>query len=66
MTVLLNVDWMCAIPDWMFFLTFFFLATIRLYLRAAPAMGEAGTSYFLAIFLPAIVLAGPLRVRAFV
>src|SRR5512145_3286955 len=59
-TVLLNVEWTWAIPDWTFFLTFLrpFFTFVCLPLR----------DYFFAsvFFLPATVFTGPLRVRALV
>src|SRR5438128_198775 len=63
-TVLLKVDWMCAIPLWMFFLTFFLVFTfdIDAPYRGAPA-GADDPSVFFLIIPP---LRGPLRVREFV
>src|SRR5262245_42629286 len=57
MIVLLNVDWMWAMPDWTFFLTFFL-----------PPLATCSPRYFLTVacFFPATVFFGPLRVRALV
>src|SRR5262245_56589125 len=56
MIALLTVDWMWAMPDWTFFLTFFLppLATFVPYF------------FTVACFFPATVFLGPLRVRALV
>ena len=53
MMVLLNVDWMCARPDWIFLRTFFLVFEPE-YLDIA---------YF---FFLGTILRGPLRVRALV
>ncbi len=55
MIVLLNVAWMCATPVWTLFLTFFFDPFFTMIYFFAGAL-----------FLPATVFLGPLRVRAFV
>src|SRR5262249_36103174 len=67
-TVLLNVDWMCAVPAAMFFLTFFFCLTL-------PAVFAVAMAF---LFLPQLFgaaaagrrwimpLRGPLRVRELV
>ena len=54
--VLLNVEWMWAMPDWTFFLTFFL-----------PPFFTKRPYFFAAVFfLPATVFFGPFRVRALV
>ena len=62
MMVLLNVAWMCATPVWMFFRTFF----LTFFALATPMRVQFPIYFFVATFLPATVLRGPLRVRALV
>jgi len=57
--VLLKVELTCAIPELMFLRSF-------LRVRVAGLAMSVFVRYLVTFFLPAMALAGPLRVRAFV
>ena len=59
--VLLNVERICAAPDSTCFLSFLFAL-----LFTVAILSLLQHYFFVAVFLPAIVFFGPLRVRAFV
>ena len=72
--VLLNVDWMWAMPLDTFRRAFFFFALAMIAVlgfgreaeEAAPSRSRLAGRYLLSFFLFATVFRGPFRVRAFV